>query len=66
MKLETLLFEVSGGVALITLNRPERLNAMNRQMLRDIHTALDRVEADADIRVAVVNAPEQIGARVVD
>ena len=54
MKLETLLFEVSGGVALITLNRPERLNAMNRQMLRDIHTALDRVEADADIRVAVV------------
>ncbi|MCZ6645690.1 MAG: enoyl-CoA hydratase/isomerase family protein, partial [SAR324 cluster bacterium] len=54
MDLETLLFEVSGGVALITLNRPERLNAMNRPMLRDIQTALDRVEDDEAIRAVVV------------
>ena len=54
MDLETLLFEVRDGIALITLNRPERLNAMNRAMLRDIQSALDRVEADDAIRVAVV------------
>jgi len=54
VELETLLFEVRDGVALITLNRPERLNAMNRAMLRDIQCALDRVEADDAIRVAVV------------
>jgi enoyl-CoA hydratase len=54
VKLETLLFEVADGVALLTLNRPERLNAMNRAMLADIQTALDRVEEDDDIRVAVV------------
>ena len=50
MDLETLLFEVRDGIALITLNRPERLNAMNRAMLRDIQSALDRVEADDAIR----------------
>lgn len=54
VELETLLFEAKDGVALITLNRPQRLNAINRPMLRDIQTALDRVEADGAIRVAVV------------
>lgn len=54
MKLETLLFEVNDGVALMTLNRPERLNAMNRAMLRDIQSALDEVEREPSIRVAVV------------
>jgi len=47
--------EVDGdGVALITLNRPERLNAMDAEAYRQLSEAWTRVRDDGDIRVAVV------------
>ena len=51
---ETLLFEVRGHVALVSLNRPERLNAMNRTMLRELNEACDFIEAEDSIFVAVL------------
>ncbi len=51
---ETVLFRREGGVGVLTLNRPERLNAMNRRMLKDIHAVLDLVEADDAVRALVV------------
>ena len=51
---ETLLFEVRGHVVLVSLNRPERLNAMNRTMLRELNEACDLIEADDSIFVAVL------------
>ncbi len=51
---ETLLFEARDRVALIRLNRPERLNAMNRVMLRELNEACDLVEADDSVRVAIL------------
>ena len=48
------LVETSDGVAVITLNRPDRLNAFTREMGRDYVAALRRAEADPDVRVAVV------------
>ena len=51
---ETLLFEVRGHVALVSLNRPERLNAMNRTMLRELNEACDFIETDDSIFVAVL------------
>lgn len=44
----------SAGVALITLNRPERLNAMDAEAYRQLSEAWARVRDDGDIRVAVV------------
>ena len=52
--LETLCFETHGKVGLLTLNRPDRLNAMNRRMLAEMHLVLDRVEADDDIGALVL------------
>ena len=49
---ETILYEVDGGKARITLNRPEKLNALSRQLQRELNTAL--WEADNDTRVHVV------------
>ncbi len=46
--------EVDDGVALITLNRPERLNAMDADAYRQLSEAWTRVRDDGDIRVAVV------------
>jgi len=42
------------GIALITLNRPERLNAMDADAYRQLSAAWSRVRDDADIRVAVI------------
>jgi enoyl-CoA hydratase/carnithine racemase len=52
----TVLFEVAGHVATITLNRPEKLNAFNEKMARDIAAIWSRVRDDDDIRVAVLRA----------
>lgn len=41
-------------VRLVTLNRPDRLNAMSFQLVGDLHGALDEIERDRDCRVAVL------------
>lgn len=51
---ETLLFEPRGAVGLITLNRPEKLNAWNEQMEQEFIAAVNAVAADAALRVLVV------------
>ncbi|HWG79575.1 MAG TPA: enoyl-CoA hydratase-related protein [Stellaceae bacterium] len=56
MAYETILYEERGAVALITLNRPERLNAMNAAMLRELNLAMDAAEADAGVRAIVLAA----------
>jgi enoyl-CoA hydratase/carnithine racemase len=50
---EILYTKQRGGV-LITLNRPEALNAITRPMLKELHDALDEAEADPDIRAIVI------------
>ena len=50
----TVLYEQRGAVALLTLNRPQALNSFTRRMHHDLWAALDRIEADPAIRVAVV------------
>jgi len=51
---ETIELKTDGAVALLALNRPQRLNAMTKQMLGEIQAALDQVEADATTRALVV------------
>lgn len=55
MNYETILYEIIDQVAVITLNRPQRLNAMNRTMLRELNHACDRIEADPQIRALVLS-----------
>jgi enoyl-CoA hydratase len=47
-------FNVTDGVAVIVLNRPEARNAIDREMALGVANAIARVEMDSDIRVAVV------------
>jgi E-phenylitaconyl-CoA hydratase len=51
---ETLLFDLTDKVAVITLNRPAVRNAMNREMNSALLEALQRVREEADIRAAVI------------
>ena len=54
MSFQTILYEKLEHVALITLNRPERLNAINQTMLSELQTACDVIERDNDIRAVVL------------
>jgi enoyl-CoA hydratase/carnithine racemase len=51
---ETLLYDVADGVATITLNRPDKLNAFNTQMMKDMIAAFDATDADDAVRVVIV------------
>ena len=46
--------ERKGAVGVITMDRPEALNALNDQVLRDLDAVLDQVEQDPEILVAIV------------
>ncbi len=51
---QTLLVSVDGAVATITLNRPEKLNALTLPMLAALEEALLTIDADTDVRVVVI------------
>jgi enoyl-CoA hydratase len=54
MSYTTLLYQVDGPLARVTLNRPERLNAIDRRMPGEIAEALAEANADPSVRVVVL------------
>jgi enoyl-CoA hydratase/carnithine racemase len=51
---QQIAYEVADGIATITLDRPDRLNAFTVTMQRELCAALDQVDADPDVRAVVV------------
>ena len=49
-----LIDQPAEGVTRLTLNRPDRLNALTRELVDEVHAALDAVDADHDCRVVVI------------
>jgi 2-(1,2-epoxy-1,2-dihydrophenyl)acetyl-CoA isomerase len=67
----TVLLDLAEGVATITLNRPDKLNAFNEAMHADLARALDRIEADGAVRAVLLtgagrafSAGQDLGDRV--
>jgi enoyl-CoA hydratase len=54
MELECVIYDKQEGVAVIRLNRPKVLNAMNKRLWLDMQTALEDARADETIKVVVV------------
>jgi enoyl-CoA hydratase/carnithine racemase len=54
MGYETILYEVADGVATVTLNRPDRMNALNDVVVKELHDAMWRADGDPDARVIVL------------
>ncbi|MGB9174109.1 MAG: crotonase/enoyl-CoA hydratase family protein [Bradyrhizobium sp.] len=54
MAYETITYEVSEQILTITLNRPDKLNAFNATMMRELIEAFDAADADDDVRAIIV------------
>jgi enoyl-CoA hydratase len=52
---DTIQYKTDGPLALLSLNRPEKLNAINRQMVAELNRALDLAEADDAVRAIVLD-----------
>jgi len=50
----TILLDKQGGVATLTLNRPDVLNALNRDMALELNAAVDELTHDDDVRAVIV------------
>lgn len=55
MPFETVTLSRRGPIALLALNRPDKLNAINAQMIDEINRALDEIEGDDDVLALVVH-----------
>lgn len=54
MSYETLLFDIRDGVATVTVNRPDKLNALNDQVMAELGDAAERITTAPEIRGAII------------
>ena len=54
MKYDNILVKKAENISLITINRPSKLNALNRETIKELHEAFDKAEDDEDIRVIIL------------
>ncbi len=59
MSFSNILTTDTDRVRLITVNRPDQLNALNKATIQELHDALEGAESDADIRVVIVTGSGQ-------
>jgi enoyl-CoA hydratase len=55
MELQSLKLSTRDGVALLTVNRPQKLNAMNYETMAELERVFSHLEADASVRAVIVN-----------
>ena len=54
MEYQNILFEIEAGIAVITFNRPEAMNALNNQTRSEFGSAIEKVARDDEIRVLIL------------
>lgn len=57
---------LEGGVGLVRLNRPQALNALNNQLMRELHDALGAFDADASIGCMIITGSDKVFAAGAD
>ncbi|WP_179318791.1 enoyl-CoA hydratase/isomerase family protein [Winogradskyella helgolandensis] len=54
MNYENILSDYSNGITTITINRPKKLNALNKDTIQELHTAFDTADTDKDTKVIII------------
>ena len=54
MSYQTLLTALENGILLVTINRPDKLNALNKDVFTDLNTMVDEIESNSDIKSAII------------
>ena len=54
MSYQTILFEIRDGIAFVTINRPDKLNALNDQVVEDLRDATEKIVTDPAIRAVLI------------
>ena len=54
MALENIILEHEKGIATLYINRPEKLNALNKATIQELHETLELVDNNPDVRVIII------------
>lgn len=54
MAYNTIIFEIKNNYALITLNRPDKLNALNTELFNELNDAITKIELDDNIKLVIL------------
>jgi enoyl-CoA hydratase len=66
MSYENVLVERDDSIAIITLNRPQQLNALSYDLVKDLCLAMEELDRDGDVRVMIVTGGEKVFAAGAD
>lgn len=66
MEYQNVLVERDGAIGVITLNRPQQLNALSYDLVKDLALAMEELDKDAEIRVLIVTGGEKVFAAGAD
>ena len=66
MDFENVIVEKGGSIAVVTLNRPQQLNALSYDLVKDLSLAMQELDADDEIRVMIVTGGEKVFAAGAD
>ena len=55
MTYNNILSEFNNGITTITINRPKKLNALNKETIQELHEAFKAADADKNTKVVIVN-----------
>lgn len=61
MNYQTILFEKKGPIGLLTLNRPETINALNRAMIEELEQVFEELRSDDGVRVLILSGAGEKG-----
>ena len=59
-KYESILFETDGPIAVLTLNRPQRRNALSLELMREVIDCLTEIGKDRNLRVVLLKAAGKV------
>ena len=54
MSFETLIYEMRDGLAYVTLNRPEKLNALNQKVMKELGACFEDIQRDDDVKAVIL------------